>query len=209
MSFSRKAKELIKGLGFDPDMDYSDDDLRYELECKVSDLLQYKGFDRNYDVTETGMLCEDILDYLVDMYGEEKSAELYRYYGKSEVAFEHGECYWAIKGKDDLWEFYSVKDESGEWYDYGVDFFEQNFLRVDYVETLQEYRSVVADVDRKAKARVEAMVQEEVDKYGDEEFIRSLSTFHRFVSEKKRILKEEYGIDWKSVIELNPKHNFD
>ncbi len=68
MGFSIKAKELIKSLGFDPDMDYSDDDLCLELEDRVMSLFQKEGFDLDYEATEIGILCEEILDYLYDMY---------------------------------------------------------------------------------------------------------------------------------------------
>ncbi len=56
----------------------------------------------------------------------------YKYLGKSKVAFENGCIYEAEKGQDDVWQFYSVKDESGEWYCYGVPFFEDNFVLVEF-----------------------------------------------------------------------------
>ena len=67
MEISEKAKELIKELGFDLDTVFLDDDLHVELWNNVSTLLQIKGFDWEYEVTETGILCEEILDYLADM----------------------------------------------------------------------------------------------------------------------------------------------
>ncbi len=54
---------------------------------------------------------------------------LYMYTGKSQVAFEKGRIYEAYADHDDVWEFYSVKDESGEWYCYGKEFFEANFVK--------------------------------------------------------------------------------
>ena len=36
-----------------------------------------------------------------------------------------------------------------------------------------------------------------------------IPTSHRFAYEKKKILKEKYGIEWRSVIEMNPGVIFD
>lgn len=52
---------------------------------------------------------------------------MYTYIGKTKVALENGRNYEAFKDKDDIGEYYSVKDESGEWYRYGIKFFEANF----------------------------------------------------------------------------------
>ncbi len=82
-------------------------------------------------------------------------------------------------------------------------------IKHDPIEDSEEYKAVVAEVDKKAKERVHEMVENLVLEYGDEDFIRSLPTFHRFAHEKKEILKNEYGIDWKSIIEMNPNIIFD
>ena len=82
----------------------------------------------------------------------------------------------------------------------------------DPVENTEEYKSVVAEVDKKAKEKVEELIKIEIAECEDEnmkDFIRSLPTSHRFAFEKKKILKEEYGIEWKSIIELNPNIVFD
>ena len=84
-----------------------------------------------------------------------------------------------------------------------------NDLIHDPVEETAEYKAVVAEVDKEARAAVESRIKRLIDKDGDEDFIRSLPTSHRFAFEKKRILKECYGIEWKSVIELNPNVLFD
>ena len=55
---------------------------------------------------------------------------LYKYIGKSKVAFENGRIYEAKPVKDGPWNFMSIKDESGEWYNYGMKFFEENFVEV-------------------------------------------------------------------------------
>ncbi len=85
-------------------------------------------------------------------------------------------------------------------------------IKHDPIEKTDEYKRVVVEVDRKAQQRVDAMIQSQIDNYKDEyekEFIFSLPTSHRFANEKKQILKNEYGIEWKSTIDLNPDINFD
>lgn len=52
---------------------------------------------------------------------------MYRYIGQSNVSFEYGKVYKAKMVKDDFGDMYSILDESGEWYLYGIDFFETNF----------------------------------------------------------------------------------
>ncbi len=79
----------------------------------------------------------------------------------------------------------------------------------DPVEDTPEYQTIVAAVDKKAGDAVEAIIKNLIAEQGDEEFIRSLPTAPIFAAEKKRILLEEYGIGWKSYMELNPKTIFD
>lgn len=56
---------------------------------------------------------------------------MYRYIGTSSVSFEKHQIYEAKNVVDSLLgECYSVKDESGEWYIYGKEFFENNFIAV-------------------------------------------------------------------------------
>jgi hypothetical protein len=85
-------------------------------------------------------------------------------------------------------------------------------IKHDPIEKTDKYKRVVVEVDRKALQRVNEMIQSQIDDCKDEsekEFILSLPISHRFAFEKKQILKDEYGIEWKSTIELNPDINFD
>ncbi len=68
MEISDNAKRIITEIGFDPNADYATDDLLHnKLHNAVSSLLQRKGFDCDYEITETGMACEEILDALADL----------------------------------------------------------------------------------------------------------------------------------------------
>ena len=51
--------------------------------------------------------------------------------------------------------------------------------------------------------RVEKDIEQELGDY------RPLGYCHLFWSMKKQILKEKYGIDWKSPAELNPTTEYD
>ncbi len=62
----------------------------------------------------------------------------------------------------------------------------------DRVELTPEYKRVEVEVDRE--------VQKEVDDSG----ITGLGTCHLYWKIKKRILRERYGIDWRSPSEMNP-----
>jgi len=70
-----------------------------------------------------------------------------------------------------------------------------HWVKHDLVEDTEEYKAVVEVVDELAMKRVKELGLAIIS--------------HRFCYEKKRILKEEYGIDWRSVIELNPWRNVD
>lgn len=54
---------------------------------------------------------------------------MFKYIGESQVSFENGTIYEAFKDVDSIGEYYSVKDESGEWYRCSVLFFENNFIK--------------------------------------------------------------------------------
>lgn len=82
----------------------------------------------------------------------------------------------------------------------------RNGLNYDSVEDTEEYKAVIADVDEQIGQFVRAYKADIIRKYGED---MPWSVVHRAAMEKKRILKEQYGIDWKSEIELNPKVNFD
>ncbi len=51
--------------------------------------------------------------------------------------------------------------------------------------------------------RVEMEVEQELGNY------RPMGYCHMFWSMKKQILKEKYGIDWKTPAELNPTTEYD
>lgn len=55
---------------------------------------------------------------------------MYRFIGKSCVAFENQQIYEAKRTTEFFGECYSIKDESGGWYIYSVQFFEENFIPV-------------------------------------------------------------------------------
>lgn len=86
-------------------------------------------------------------------------------------------------------------------------------LKYDPIEDTEEYKAEVAEADLKASKKVEELLKKLVDECEDDlmkEFILSSAlTSHRFAFEKKKILNEEYGIEWKSVIEMNPGIIFD
>ncbi len=53
---------------------------------------------------------------------------MYKYIGRSQVAFEYGRIYDVREEHDPiLGDCYAIKDESGEWYCYSKSFVEQNF----------------------------------------------------------------------------------
>ena len=55
----------MKMIGISINFSDNPSDSDYELiEEKVSDFLQKKGFDENYEPTEEGRMCESILDML-------------------------------------------------------------------------------------------------------------------------------------------------
>ena len=61
-----------------------------------------------------------------------RKSALYRYIGKSKVAFENGSMYEARKETDEmLGECYAVVDESDEEYLYSVSFFKSNFVKIE------------------------------------------------------------------------------
>ena len=65
MKFSENQIEFMKKIGISIDFSKNLSDSDYELiEEKVSDHLQKKGFDAEYEPTEEGKMCESILDML-------------------------------------------------------------------------------------------------------------------------------------------------
>lgn len=65
MKFSENQIEFMKKIGISIDFSKNLSDSDYELiEEKVSEHLQKKGFDAEYEPTEEGKMCESILDML-------------------------------------------------------------------------------------------------------------------------------------------------
>lgn len=67
-------------------------------------------------------------------------------------------------------------------------------LRHDPIEDTGFFRSVIAGVEQEAESRVEGSIR--------------VGRLHLVELEKKRILKEQYGIDWKTTEEMNPAWDF-
>lgn len=67
MLFSNAQIDFMNDNGIDIDFEkeLSDDDY-IEIEEKIADKLQIHGFDKDYNVTEIGKMCESILDKLND-----------------------------------------------------------------------------------------------------------------------------------------------
>lgn len=71
-----------------------------------------------------------------------------------------------------------------------------NKILHDPVEDMEQYQRVELDVERKTKKELE----------GKE---RGIGFCHLYWWAKKRILKEDYNIDWKTPAEMNPDARFD
>ncbi len=64
----------------------------------------------------------------------------------------------------------------------------------DLIEDTEEYKAVVEEVESIAQSLVDSNIR-----YGRNYFVEE---------EKKRLLKELYGIEWKTTDEMNPNWNF-
>lgn len=62
--FNAKQIDFLVQLGCNFDFDNLSDDELVNIEEKVSLKLQTSGFDKDYNVTHIGELCESILDVL-------------------------------------------------------------------------------------------------------------------------------------------------
>ena len=65
----------------------------------------------------------------------------------------------------------------------------------DPIEDTPEYKAISEELEAKIRAEI-----------GEK---RGMGFCHLYWSTKRRILKEEYGIDWKSPSQLNPHILFD
>lgn len=54
----------------------------------------------------------------------------FKYIGISDADFRNGNIYEAEPVTESLGDFMSIKDETGEWYNYDLEFFEENFVEV-------------------------------------------------------------------------------
>ena len=70
----------------------------------------------------------------------------------------------------------------------------KNIIKHDPIEDTEEFQSIIEDVNREAESLVEQNIR-----YGRYYFVEQ---------EKKRILKEKYNIDWKTIDEMNPDWDF-
>lgn len=62
--FSEKQIDFMKELGLELNFDNLSDDEWVQIEERVADELEYRGFDDNYNVTQRGKMCEEILDII-------------------------------------------------------------------------------------------------------------------------------------------------
>lgn len=64
MKFSENQIEFMKKIGISINFDNASDNNQIEIEEKVSDYLQKKGFNEDYSPNKDGEICESILDML-------------------------------------------------------------------------------------------------------------------------------------------------
>ncbi|MEG0919420.1 MAG: hypothetical protein RSE61_05750 [Anaerovoracaceae bacterium] len=62
--FSEKQIKYMKNNGIVVEFINPSDDELFKIEEVISTRLQIYGFDKNYEITEDGLICEEILDLL-------------------------------------------------------------------------------------------------------------------------------------------------
>lgn len=62
--FDKKQIAFMQSIGLNLDFDHLKEDDYNKIEDAVAEKLQISGFDKEYNVTETGKMCESILDQL-------------------------------------------------------------------------------------------------------------------------------------------------
>ena len=62
--FNNKQKEFMQEIGISVNFDHLTDDDYIAIEETVSEWLQKNGFDKGYNPTDDGLMCESILDEL-------------------------------------------------------------------------------------------------------------------------------------------------
>ena len=82
----------------------------------------------------------------------------------------------------------------------------------DPVEDTPEYMAIKDEVEAKADLYIKQLKEtrwREAKTDFERSLIRSASYAHVYWAEKKRILREDYGIEWKTPGEMNPQIRFD
>ena len=64
MKYNNNQIEFMKKIGISIDFNNISDEDYVEIEEKVSDYLQKKGFNEDYSPNKEGKMCESILDML-------------------------------------------------------------------------------------------------------------------------------------------------
>ena len=82
----------------------------------------------------------------------------------------------------------------------GVDYVERDGEYFDVKEIDPKYRNIIKKVDKEVEENIESKFPG---------MSKTMGFCHSFWNEKKRILKEKYGIDWRSPSELNPGTLYD
>lgn len=62
--FSEMQVEFMKSLGISVDFKNLSDDDWEKIEDVIAEKLQKSGFDSDYKITDTGKMCESILDII-------------------------------------------------------------------------------------------------------------------------------------------------
>ena len=113
------------------------------------------------ELDEDYLFPPEAFEVIEESKATEKRDDIYLYNGDSQVSFEHGYVYEAFKDTDDLGDFYSVKDESWEWYRCGVDFFESNFILIQQLPSIPRSALIwdIAKKDVVTSADIKALEQ--------------------------------------------------
>ncbi len=78
---------------------------------------------------------------------------------------------------------------------------------MDYFEDREGLRHDIKERDPKLKKTFKEAEQEALQELSKRSNVRSSKTTHchLFWNEKKRILKDKYNVDWKTLAEMNPE----
>lgn len=64
MKFNSNQINFMKEIGIDIDFENISDSDLIIIEEKVADKLETSGFDKDYNITEVGKMCESIIDMI-------------------------------------------------------------------------------------------------------------------------------------------------